>query len=342
MNTSRQARLLLLLAAASLISPAPGCSGDDSPVVSETFAMGTRCVISIYGMDEDRAVKASADAFRELHRIEGLLSNWREESEVSRLNASPGGHPVTVSGELFGILEASMRYSALTAGAFDVTARPVVRLWGLQRMSGEKGRVSVPGDPEIAEALRRCGYSRVTLDGSGRSVTLPPGMEIDLAGIGKGYGVDKCVEVLRDAGVTSALVDISGNMFAIGTPPGREGWSIGIRDPRGGRGIVGKTLISGEGIATSGNYENFVVIGGKSYGHIVDPRTGRTVDHVLSVTVVAPSAMEADALSTGLFVLGPGESRLLLEELPGVRAVFAMEDDSFEFMGSRAWELETD
>ncbi|HSG28632.1 MAG TPA: FAD:protein FMN transferase [Candidatus Krumholzibacterium sp.] len=334
-------RLHAALLAAMFLSPLLlSCSSEEKPCVKETFVMGTRCVITIYGMEQERASGIAGEAFHELHRLESMMSNWIGDSELSRLNAAVGPAPVSVSPELFEIIELSLRYSSLTGGAFDATARPIVRLWGFQRSEGEPGPGDIPTDGEIAAALGLCGYSRVKLDAEALTVTLPEGMQIDLAGIGKGYGVDRCVKILREGGVTSALVNLSGNMYAIGTPPGREGWSIGLRDPHGGNGIVGRFRITDEAVATSGNYENFVVIGDRRYGHIVDPRTGTTVDHLLSVTIVAPSAVEADALSTGFFVLGPRASREVADSLPGVRAAFALEDDSFEFIGGSAWDIE--
>ncbi|MBU8920767.1 MAG: FAD:protein FMN transferase [Bacteroidales bacterium] len=318
------------------------CSRKEMPVTRETFVMGSKCVISIYGMKEDEAAAIAGTAFHELARIDGLMSNWRDDSELSLLNNGPKNIPIEISEELFEIIERSIYYSGLTEGAFDVTARPLIRLWGFQRKDGELLLEKIPSEESISRTLPYVGSDRVILDRDSLTVTLPAGMQIDLAGIGKGYGVDRCVKILRGAGVNSALVNLSGNMYAIGTPPGREGWLIGIREPHGESGIVGKILMTDEAIATSGNYENFVILGGRKYGHIIDPRTGMTVDHLLSVTVVAPSAIESDALSTGLFVLGPVASRKLSETLPGVRVAFALIDDSFEFMGSSGWKIETD
>ena len=318
------------------------CSRREMPVTRETFVMGSKCIISIYGMKEDEAAALAGEAFHELHRIDGLMSNWRSDSELSLLNDGPKDVPVKVTEELFGIIERSIHYSGLTGGAFDVTTRPLVRLWGFQRKDDELILEKIPSDEAISRTLLHVGSDRILLNRPSLSVTLPTGMQIDLAGIAKGYGVDRCVEILRGGGVKSALVNLSGNMYAIGTPPGREGWSIGIREPHGGSGIVGKITMADEAIATSGNYENFVILDGRRYGHIIDPRTGMTVDHLLSVTVVARSAIESDALSTALFVLGPGASLELSETLPGVRAAFALTDDSFEFIGSSGWKIETD
>ena len=313
----------------------PSCAHDEEPFVKQTFVMGTRGTITIYGLASEDADSAASEAIREMHRIESVMSNWKKDSEISRLNRDSGGQPVRVSSELFLLLEQAYRFSEITGGAFDVTARPIVKLWGFQG-----GEAKLPSETEIAGALEKVGWRKMILDAEDTTVALTDGAGIDLAGIGKGYAVDRCVWILKKHDATSALVDLGGNMFAVGAPPGREAWSIGMRDPQDPSGVIGKLLISDEAIATSGNYENFVVIEGKRYGHIVDPRIGRTVDHVLGVTVVASSATASDALSTGLFVLGPEESSLIRASVPGIRAVFALPGDVFEFVGNFGGKIE--
>ncbi len=292
---------------------------DREPYVKETFVMGTAAWITIYGSSDAEAAEAAEEAFRELHRVESVMSNWKKESELSRLNRESDGKPYDISRELYHLLERSIYYSHLTAGAFDITARPLVQLWGFQG-----GKAHLPDSREIKETMSRVGYGKVMLDGESTSIIMPPGMELDLAGIAKGYGVDRAVALLRERGIESALVNLGGNIYAIGTPPGAKGWTVGIRDPEGGRKVVGSLLLADEAVSTSGNYENYVEIDGTLYGHIIDPRVGRPVTHMLSVTVVAPSALEADALSTGLFVLGPESGEKMLELLPEVGALFAL------------------
>ena len=316
-----------ILLAVSMSTTFSSCS-EPAPYTKETFVMGTRAIITIYELDEETACAVAGEALHELHRIENVMSNWTEDSEISRLNSGSRGKPYIVSEELFGLIKAAFKYSGATSGAFDITARPIVRLWGFQG-----GTAALPSDDQIASVLKFVGYDKVALDGNKLTVTLPEGMQLDLAGIGKGYGVDRCVEILRSRGVTSALVNLGGNMYAIGVPHGRSGWSIGIREPHGEPGIVGKLLLRDEAVATSGNYENFVMIDGRKYGHIVDPRTGRTIDHILAVTVVARTALGADALSTGLFVLGHEEGAKAVENIPGVKAIYTLDGDIYEFIG---------
>lgn len=280
--------------------------------------MGTRALITIYGLDEKAADEAAGAAMRELHRVESVMSTWKEKSEISRLNRLSRGHPYEISRELYALVDSALYYSKATSGAFDITASPLVRLWGFQG-----GEATLPADDEVALARGLVGYGRISLDPDAGTITLPEGMSLDLAGIAKGYGVDRAATVLAGLGATSALVNLGGNMYAMGAPPGKEAWTIGIRDPRGSTDVAGTFALRDEGVATSGNYENYIVIDGKAYGHIIDPRTGRPAAGMLSVTAVAPTALAADALSTGLFVLGDTRGREVVSALPGVRAVFA-------------------
>lgn len=297
------------------------CS-DQTPYTADTFVMGTGAWVTLYGLDEEEAERIAGEALRELHRVESVMSTWRETSEISILNARASGTVQSVSRELYTVVDSAFHYAALTGGAFDITVRPLVRLWGFQG-----GTARIPTDAEIDTALALVGYGLVALDEARPGIALPPGMELDLAGIAKGYAVDRCTALLMERGVTSALVNLGGNIYALGAPPGKRGWAVGIREARGARSTVGVLLLKNAAVATSGNYENFAEIEGKRYGHIIDPRTGRTVDHMLSVTVVAPTAIAADALSTGLFVMGTERGSELVERLAGVKALFAETSD---------------
>ncbi len=295
------------------------CAKVPGPFAKETYVMGTKAEITIYGIDRGKAMEAAGEALHELHRIESVMSTWRVDSEISLLNAESSEKPYRIGRELFSLIESSFHFSEITGGAFDITAGPLVKMWGFQG-----GEPVLPSRDTIDETLSRVGYRKVILDADSSTVTLPEGMRLDVAGIAKGYGVDRCVSILKGLGVKRALVNLGGNIYAIGSPPGRKSWTVGVRDPYGGKGTIGSIALKNEAVATSGNYENFVLMGGRRYGHIVDPRTGLTVDSVLSVTVVAPTAVESDALSTGLFVLGVEDGSKAIASLPGVKALFAL------------------
>ncbi|HVO76860.1 MAG TPA: FAD:protein FMN transferase [Candidatus Bathyarchaeia archaeon] len=327
------------LALAALVILAAACAHTD-PYTKETFVMGTKAWVTIAGMREPEAERAADAAFRELYRIESVMSNWRSTSEISRLNAGSNGAPFRVSPELYAIIDSSLFYARATAGVFDVTVRPLVVLWGFEGGEAKK----IPTDEEIAQAMSHVGYEKVVLDRAKSTVTLQPGMQIDLAGVAKGYAVDRCVAVLRRLGVRDALVNLGGNIFAMGSAPGEQGWKIGIRDPKGGVETVGSIRLRDQAVATSGNYENFVTVEGKRWGHLIDPRTGRPSSAVLSATVVAPTGLASDALSK-LFILGPDAAREAVARLPGVAAVFAVPDGggiSYRTAGDMGGRLQLD
>ena len=331
----RPALLLPLLLCAFIAS----CERE-KPYIKETFVMGTQAWVTIYGLDAEEAETGATEALGEFHRIEGLMSNWKKESEISRLNRESNGAPHKLSSELFHVISRALYFSDITAGAFDISARPLVQLWGFQG-----GTAKLPMDSEIDAALQKVGYKKIMLDIESKSIILPPGMELDLAGIAKGYAVVRAVAILKRHGVERGLVNLGGNIHAIGSPPGKKGWPVGIRDPRGGRSVVGSLILKDEAVATSGNYENYVELEGKIYGHIIDPRIGKPVSHTLSVTVVAANALQADALSTGLFVLGPEGSRNALELMQGVKALFALPNGGtiiYEELGSFSGSLTLD
>ena len=279
--------------------------------------MGTYVRIT---MATDDSIAMSPEAGRALavfHRVDSLMSNWTATSEVARINREAGGAPTRVQPEVGVVLEASLRLWRQSGGAFDITVEPLVRAWGF--IGGPR---RVPSDDEIRAALARVGAQRIHYDPPTRSLRFDDrGVSIDLGGIAKGYAVDVAAESLKAHGVKDALVDLSGNMVAIGSPSGATGWRIGIRDPRDRIPYLARLAITGEAISTSGQYEQFVARDGRTYGHIIDPRTGRPSEGLISVTVVSPSAMECDGWDTPLFVMGPLEARRKARELDHVAAV---------------------
>jgi len=239
--------------------------------------MDTFCEISCYSQDKI-AIK---EAFAEIERIEKLCSRFDEKSELSKVNALAGQEEVVVSKELLELISRSIYYSKLTDGAFDVT---------------KKGK-----------------YRDIMLDKDKLSIRFADSdIKIDLGGIAKGYAVDRAVQILRKHGIENALVNIGGNMFALGSPPGRRSWRIGIRDPKDRSKIVHKLNIKDKAVSTSANYERA--------SHIINPITGNPAEDIGSVTIVAPSAEEADVLSTAVFVMGLEKGTELLRSIEGAEA----------------------
>ena len=282
---------------------APAAGGERLRISSSVEAMGTTFSIVAYDESRSRLQGAVDSAFEEVRRIDAVLSNYREDSEWSRINREAAKRPVPVSGEVFRLLEACRRYSEASGGAFDITVGPLLKLWGFYKGSGR-----VPHRAEIRAVLARIGYEKVILDPGARTVRFAtPGVELDPGGIGKGYAVDRMVEILESAGIRSALVSGGGSsIYALGAPPGEEGWRVEIRHPKSPRRTVETVVLFNESLSTSGSYEKFFYAGGKLYSHIFDPRTGSPVANgVLSVSVVAPRTIDSEAWTKPFFVRGP-------------------------------------
>ena len=301
------------------------------PIVSRWPVMSTIAELSLPASQSTNASTAQQIVAAAFSRVERDLSVFRPASEIARINQSAGSNRVTdIARDTAEVLACALRVARESGGAFDPTVSPLMKLWGFR--GGATG--GPPAEAAIRATRDRVGWRHVRLavdpatDPPRASISLDrPGMQLDLGGIAKGFAVDRASDALRRAGVGNFLVNLAGNMRGLGGPhAGRQGWRIGIRDPARSDAWIGTvTLADGEGIATSGSYERFVVLDGRRYAHIIDPRSGHPVAGILSVTVLAPSAMEADALSTALFVLGPDAGRGLLIAHPGCQAVYLLD-----------------
>jgi thiamine biosynthesis lipoprotein len=293
-------------AASSTSGSAPGAATAAAHAVRFALrTMGTTATVTIVSADSAAMAPFAGVAHGALRRVDSLMSNWTTTSEVARINRVAGAGPTHVHPEVARVLGAALEVGRATGGAMDVTVEPLVRAWGFLG-----GTPHVPSDAEARAAAARVGLSRVRFDAASGTVRFTrPDVRVDLGSIAKGYGVDVAAESLRAHGVSNALVDLSGNMMPIGAPAGAPDWRIGIRDPRDRIPYLGHLALHGQAIATSGIYEQFVAANGRTYGHIMDPRRGRPAEGLISVTVLAPSAMLADAWDTGLFVLGAAKAK---------------------------------
>ncbi len=268
---------------------------------------GIPVTVLAYG-DRDLVFRAVGEAFSEIGRVGERLSYYLPGSDVSRINRSAGIKPVKVSEETLEVIRTALEVSRITGGAFDPTAGPLIRLWDLRRGI-------VPNRKDIEEVLRKVDYRKVNLDVEGKMVFLEEkGMEIHLGGIIKGYLTDRGIEVLKKSGAVAGLVAVGGDVRVFGRKPDGRLWRIGIKDPRG-EGVFAALSLSDAAVSTSGDYGRFFIKNGKRYHHIIDPRTGYPARGLMSVTVIAPSSAFADALATGLFVLGPERALELLKNL---------------------------
>lgn len=207
-------------------------------------------------------------------------------------------------------------------GALDPSVAPLVDLWGLRGYDGQIPEHSPPSATAIAQQLRHVGYEKIGVDRSKQQVKLPSGMQLDMGAIAKGYALDRLVGLAEARGVRHALFDLGGDIRVIGTKPDQSPWRIALRHPRRLDDFFAVLPVSGQAVATSGDYQRFFFWEGQRYNHILDPRSGYSASALSSVTVVAPTGVLSDALSTAAFVLGPEKGRALLESIPGVEAVF--------------------
>jgi FAD:protein FMN transferase len=268
---------------------------------SSIDAMGSTFSIAAYGEDQTTVAAAVESALEEARRLDHLLSNYRKESEWTRINERAPLGPHVASQELFDLLSACVGYSKASNGAFDITVGPLMRVWGFYKGSGR-----FPHRSQIRTALAHVGYQYIDLDAKTRTVHfLKSQLEIDPGGIGKGYAIDRMAEILLQAGVRQALLNAGGSsMLALGSPPGENGWKVVIRDPRDSRKVVEELRLQDQSMATSGNYEKFFRVGRKVYSHIMDPRTGYPAQGTYSVSVVAPRGIDSEAWTKPVYING--------------------------------------
>jgi FAD:protein FMN transferase len=311
-------RALLLVSVGALLSCGDSGPGDESlfvqtahaaPAGDQKFerhgtAMGTTISLYFWSDDEVKVAKAAEAVFKEMKRIDGVMTTWTPNSEVSQINASAGVKPVVVSEETFAVIERAQDVAKRTRGIFDITVGAFKGLWKFdQDMDG-----TLPDQAEVKKRLALIGYRDVVLDKAKRTVFLKrKGMSITLGGIAKGYAVDKCVKLLHDLGFTSFMVQAGGDMYIAGNKGGKP-WVVGIRDPRSASSTIASMAIEDHSFSTSGDYERGFVKDGVRYHHILDPRTGQPARLSRSVTVKAKDAFTADAWSKVMFILGWKES----------------------------------
>jgi thiamine biosynthesis lipoprotein len=276
--------------------------------------MGTRCAVQLWAEDA-AAGEASIEAvFAEMRRIDALMSTYKADSEVSRLNASAAAAPMVISAELFALLETSQEYSRLSNGAFDITYASVGYLYDYRARQR-------PDDASIAAALPGVDFRQLRLDPVRRTVSFGrPGMRIDLGGIAKGHAVDRGIEVLRSRGVARAMVNAGGDTRVIGDRFGQP-WVIGIRHPDRSDEVVLRIPLVDAAFSTSGDYERYFDEDGVRYHHILDPKTGQSPDALRSVTVIASTATRTDGLTKSVFIMGAREGIEFIDGLTDADAI---------------------
>jgi thiamine biosynthesis lipoprotein len=291
----------------------------------ESKHMGTTFRVVLYAADKETAKKASDAAFARVAELDNCMSDYKQTSELMQLCkkfATEVGEPVKVSDDLFFVLSKAEELSKKSDGAFDVTVGPVVQLWRHARRTQE-----LPDPKEFSVARSKVGYRKVKLDPVKKTVQLTtPGMQLDLGGIGKGYAADEVLKLLKDKfGITRALVAASGDITCGDPPPGKDFWTVDIAPIS--KNQKPRTLnLAAASVSTSGDLEQFVVINGVRYSHVLDPRTGLGLTGRRSVTVIAPKGITADSMTKAVSVLPPEQSLKLVEDTPGAAAYIVILD----------------
>jgi thiamine biosynthesis lipoprotein len=281
--------------------------------------MGTRCYVELWADDPAKGDEAIDAVMAELRRIDNLMSHYKPESQLSQINAHANERPVQVDKELFDLIKLSTHYSQITEGAFDITYASVGYLYNYPLHVH-------PTEQQIKQALPAVNWRNMLLDEEHHTVRFEhPGMRIDLGGIGKGYAVDRGIDLLKARGITHALVTAGGDSRIIGDRFGRP-WLVAIRHPDNPKKVVTRIPLSDSAVSTSGDYERYFDEKGVRYHHIIDPRTGRSASKVRSATILAPTATQTDGMSKTAFVLGAEKALEIINRMPEYDAVFVLPD----------------
>ena len=327
---SRKSKFLIIITGLLLIFYLVGCTKNETkvkefePIAETTFLMGTVAKITIYDEIKDKEIfQRIFDRIMDIEQRMTINEKY-PNSEIIQLNNAAGKDFVKLKPDTFYILEKAKYYAELSQGKFDFTVGPIVKLWNI---GSDDARV--PSTEEIAEKLPLVDYNNLILEKESMSAKLnQAGMVIDLGAIAKGYAADEAVKILKEAGIQHAIVNLGGNIVAINKKPDGSLWRLGLQDPYEIRGnSMGVVLLNDQTMVSSGTYERYFEEDGKRYHHLIDPDTGYPGENgLISVSIITKESVNADALSTGAFLLGLEEGMKLIEELPETEAVFITAD----------------
>ncbi|MDJ0848484.1 MAG: FAD:protein FMN transferase [Myxococcota bacterium] len=297
------------------------------------YVMGTVLEVTLVSSDELRARAALAEIFAEASRLESLLTTWDPESELSLLNRAAGGEPRAVSADLARILSRARGYGELTRGSFDVTVGPLVELWAEAAQRG-----ALPTAAELGAARRRVGFQHIRVLDGPRAGLAERGVAVNLGGVAKGYAVDRMLPILARHGIENALLNFGqSSTWALGRPADGTGWRLLARGP--GDEFLGVLTLEDRALSVSGSLGQWVEIGGRRYGHVLDPRTGQPLPRRLQSMVLAGDATLAEALSKAVLVLGEREGLALVEAQAGCEALLVDADGGV--WRTRGWDAAT-
>ncbi|MCB2340705.1 FAD:protein FMN transferase [Clostridium estertheticum] len=287
-----------------------------SYIVREFYSLGTSNQLKAYGK---KATKAIEESIIKVCEIDNKMSVFKNASEISKINTNAGNKPQIVSNDTYYVIQKAIKYCRLSEGAFDITIRPIVALWGI----GKEGQ-QIPSSNEIKEKLKIVNYKDIVLDKNDRSIFLKnKKQEIDVGGIAKGYAADEVKNVMIKNGIKSALINLGGNILTLGTKVDGTPWSVGIQDPFKTRGEFALTIsVINKSVVTSGNYERYFEVEGKRFHHIINPSTGDPSESdIVGATIISDNSIDGDGLSTGVYIMGVQKAIKLIEEIEGIDAI---------------------
>jgi FAD:protein FMN transferase len=284
------------------------------------MVMGSLWTVAAYGPNTPKIPDLITQALDEVDRLDKLMSHYKPDSQISKINLGGSQGPVVVDQELFDLIAESVRYSRDSDGAFDITVGPLMKAWGFFMGDGK-----LPPDAELEKVKPRVGYQHIIMDAAAKSIRFDvTGAELDLGGIAKGYAVDRAIRILRGGGLANALVSAGGStVYAMGAPLGSAGWPVEIQDPFDSKKVAHKVMLRDRALSVSGSSEKFFEAGGVRYSHIMDPRTLKPVQGILTVAVLTTTGTIGDALDNVFFVQGVDQTRANLTKHPaGTEAIF--------------------
>jgi thiamine biosynthesis lipoprotein len=280
--------------------------------------------------DDTRTAKFSIGAaYEALNRIESMMSTYDPDSQISQVNKNAHKEPVFVNPELLDVISTAVKYSEKTDGAFDITVGPVIDLW----KKAEKKK-KAPTKKQLEDARAKVGYKKIMFGPFGGTIKFAvKGMRLDLGGIAKGYAIDLAVKAMQQAGAKGGMVDVGGDIRCFGAQPnGRDNWLVGLQDPALENALLLVLKLNDMAVATSGDYQRFVVVEGQKHSHIIDPQTSSSADQLSSVTIIAAKAADADALATAVSVMGAQKGLALIESTPDTEAILIPAGDSKDLL----------
>jgi thiamine biosynthesis lipoprotein len=281
------------------------------------FLLSSPFELTVVAKDTIQANTLIDDGIAEVKRIENLISDWIPTTLISEINRNAGIRPVKVTPELYDLVERAIKISEITSGAFDISYASMDRIWKF-----DGSMKAMPTDEAIKKSVAKIGYKKIILDAQERTIFLKEaGMKLGLGGIGQGYIADRVNELLVSKGCQSGLINVSGDIKAWGKQPNGESWTVAIVNPVNKNKVFATFPLENSAVETSGNYEKYVTFNGKRYSHIIDPRTGYPASGVVSVSVFAKQTEVADALATGVFVLGVDVGLNLVNQLKGIGCI---------------------